>query len=201
MLQGGALFEGKPAMRIFARASLGGLLAVMAAGAAAQDKAKNDSTQMRPVPCTGDPDRDFDFWIGEWNVTGPGGQVAGTNSIRSEESGCLIVEKWTGTTGGTGQSYNFYDPGLGQWRQVWVAPGATIDYAGGLNEAGAMVLEGEISYRGGTTFPFRGRWTPNEDGSVTQAFEQYSPETDLWDDWFTGTYRKTEMPDEEASTE
>ncbi|WP_084419863.1 hypothetical protein [Henriciella litoralis] len=188
-------------MKILAYASLGAPMAVMAGGAAAQDDATSEASQTRPVPCEGEPYRDFDFWIGEWNVTGPDGQIAGKNAITSEESGCLIVERWTGASGGTGQSYNFYDPGLAQWRQVWVAPGATIDYAGGLNGAGAMVLEGEISYRGGATFPFRGRWTPNEDGSVTQAFEQYNPETDVWDDWFTGTYRQIETSDEEASTE
>lgn len=143
-----------------------------------------------PPPCQEDVYRDFDFWLGDWEVTTPSGQVAGTNKITSQEYGCLIVEEWTNTGGVTGQSYNFYDPGTKQWRQVWVSGGATIDYAGGLNDQGEMVLEGTISNRNGTTAPFRGTWTPNEDGSVRQYFQQYNAETEEWDDWFTGIYKK-----------
>lgn len=188
-------------MKTLAMALTGALLICGPFTARAQDETETGIEKLRPKPCEGEPYRDFDFWLGEWDVTGPDGQVAGQNSITSEDSGCLIIERWAGAQGGTGQSFNFYDPGLDQWRQVWVAPGATIDYAGGLNGAGEMVLEGEISYRNKTSFPFRGTWTPNADGSVTQAFEQYDPDAESWDDWFIGTYRKTEMAGEETSTE
>ncbi|MFQ5563692.1 MAG: hypothetical protein ACE5FO_09000, partial [Parvularculaceae bacterium] len=93
--------------------------------------------------------RAFDFWTGDWEVYNLKGEKAGENSITIEENGCLLVERWKGSGGGTGQSYNFVDLATGEWRQVWVSAGATIDYSGGLNEEGAMVLEGEISYRNG----------------------------------------------------
>lgn len=54
-----------------------------------------------------------------------------------------------------------------------------------------MVLEGQIAYQqGGVTAPFRGTWTANADGSVTQYFQQYNDKTKAWDDWFTGIYKK-----------
>lgn len=166
----------------------GTFLAAMALPACAQTPA--------PQPCTEPEYRHFDFWLGEWKVTQVGGagdgQVAGRNAITSEEGGCLILEKWTNAAGGTGQSYNFYDPGREEWRQIWVSAGAVIDYAGGLNEAGEMVLEGEIRNHGGPTAPFRGVWTPNEDGSVRQHFEQYDAESEQWRTWFTGMYRRAE---------
>ena len=143
-----------------------------------------------PKPCQTEEYRAFDFWLGEWDVFGPNDQKAGTNSITLQEGGCLIVETWTNVQGGTGQSYNFYDPGMGKYRQLWVSQGAVIDYAGGLNDDGAMVLEGDINYHNGTSFPFRGTWTLEDDGSVTQYFQQYDPEKDVWNDWFTGIYRK-----------
>lgn len=146
--------------------------------------------QERPAPCAEDVYRAFDFWQGVWDVTTPDGKTAGTNTISSQEGGCLLLEEWESAGGGTGQSYNFYDPGLKKWRQIWVSGAATIDYAGNLNDAGEMVLEGEIAYRNGTLFPFRGTWTLNEDGSVRQYFQQFNPETDEWDDWFTGIYQK-----------
>ncbi|WP_424341555.1 hypothetical protein [Henriciella sp.] len=162
----------------------------LAPAAFAQEDTDTDAATSQSDPCTSAPYRAFDFWLGEWDVTGPRGQAAGQNSITSEEDGCLIVERWTGAQGSTGQSYNYYNPVSGMWRQVWVSGGALIDYEGGLNQRGQMVLEGTIDYHNGDSFPFRGEWTPNEDGSVTQRFEQYNPDTDAWDEWFTGIYRK-----------
>ncbi|HIG23318.1 MAG TPA: hypothetical protein EYG02_03910 [Henriciella marina] len=158
---------------------------------AGAQEAGEAAPQAAPPSCEGDVYDDFDFWLGEWDVTTPDGRVAGTNSITKAEDGCLLIERWTGARGSTGQSYNFYDTGLQKWRQVWVARGATIDYAGKLTEDGEMRLEGKIAYRNGTTAPFRGSWTPEADGSVTQYFQQYNSETESWDDWFTGIYRRS----------
>ena len=145
-----------------------------------------------PSPCTSDPHfRDFDFWLGEWQVTNrANGNLAGTNTIISIEANCALEERWTGARGSTGMSINYYNSVSGQWRQVWVTGGAySIDIVGGLNEEGAMVLEGTIYYyRSGERNPFRGTWTPNPDGSVRQYFQQADPESGEWSDWFDGLY-------------
>ena len=40
-------------------------------------------------------------------------------------------------------------------------------------------------------YVIKGRLTIEyEDGSVTQYFQQYDSENDVWNDWFTGTYKK-----------
>lgn len=147
---------------------------------------------VRKPACTGSPYRDFDFWIGTWEVRSPDGALAGTNRITSEESGCLLVERWTSASGGTGQSYNFVDRDTGDWRQVWVSTGATINYSGGLDADGAMILEGRIGYLPGSdnNGRFRGKWTLREDGTVEQVFHQYSEDTDEWKSWFKGIYTK-----------
>ena len=144
-------------------------------------------------PCSDAVHDDFDFWVGDWDVFGANGKLAGTNSITKEEYGCLLVERWKGADGITGQSYNFVDRVSGKWRQVWVSGGATIDYSGGLNNKGEMVLEGTIGYgvgAPGNGAKFRGAWTPNADGTVTQHFQQYDPSKDIWTDWFVGTYKR-----------
>lgn len=139
--------------------------------------------------CTDEAYSAFDFWVGSWDVFDKAGRPAGSNVISREEGGCLLVERWSAVGGGTGQSYNFLDPGLGKWRQVWVSRGAVIDYAGGLNANGEMVMEGEVRYRAGAPARFRGTWTPDADGSVRQFFETYDPEAGVWTEWFTGIYR------------
>ncbi|MBB5518191.1 hypothetical protein [Amphiplicatus metriothermophilus] len=155
-------------------------LCLLAAPAAAQSAAG---------PCAEEAYRAFDFWIGEWEVFNRAGEKAGDNSIVAEEDGCLLVERWTGARGGTGQSYNYYDPTTQKWRQIWVSAGFVIDYEGGLNAKGEMVLEGTIAYRDGRTAPFRGTWTPLENGDVRQFFEQRDAETGAWREWFTGVYK------------
>lgn len=168
--------------------------AIVALGypAFAQDETEAAPAAATAGPCEAEIYHAFDFWIGAWEVSDANGVLQGTNSITREEGGCVLLERWTSASGGTGQSYNYVDPASGNWRQVWVSAGANIDYEGGRTEEGAMKLEGTITYRGGTAFPFTGEWTPQEDGSVKQYFEQYDPETERWNPWFLGIYTKSE---------
>ena len=136
---------------------------------------------------------DFDFWLGEWSVysNDETRKFQGSNSITKHHENCLIMENWTNQQGGTGSSMNYYDAVEDQWRQLWVAGGYSIDYTGGLNESGSMVLTGKINYyKTGKVHDFRGTWTPNEDGSVRQFFEQQDPESKEWSVWFDGLYIK-----------
>lgn len=70
-----------------------------------------------------------------------------------------------------------------------VAGGYSIDYTGGLNATGAMVLTGNINYYStGKSPAFRGKWSVNTDGSVRQFFEQQNAGTGEWVVWFDGHY-------------
>ena len=40
--------------------------------------------------------RQFDFWAGDWDVTSPDGQPAGTNRIEAIAGGAGLLENWTG---------------------------------------------------------------------------------------------------------
>lgn len=147
------------------------------------------------APCAGEPYRAFDFWLGNWQVTQADGQVAGHNTITVEQQGCVLVERWQGSQGGTGVSLNFYDPLAQQWRQVWVSPGVQIDIAGGMAD-GSMVLEGHIRYLAESrSVPFRGTWKALPDGRVRQYFEE-SREPGVWVPWFEGYYSREGMPPE-----
>jgi hypothetical protein len=141
-----------------------------------------------PTRCDAPIYRQFDFWIGEWGVTDPAGKKVGESSITREAAGCLIVEHWKGASGVSGQSYNFYDPGSGKWRQVWVAPSEETDYIGALNHRGEMVLEGVSQLAGGATQKSRGTWTINQDGTVRQRFEDWDSKTKAWSETFNGLY-------------
>jgi len=175
-------------MRRFVLAMVFGL--ILASEAQAQD---TDA----PRACSAEAFHQFDFWIGDWSVTAPDGTFAGNNKITREENGCLLLETWTSASGGSGQSYNYYNPATEKWRQVWVSSGALIDYEGGLTESGSMKLEGTITYiNSAQTADFSGEWTLEADGTVTQHFEQYDAENEQWATWFTGLYTKVQpQPD------
>lgn len=149
------------------------------------------------LPCSQEEFRQFDFWLGTWEVATPDGAVAGINEITSEENGCLILETWSSATGGSGQSYNYYNPASEKWRQVWVSSNFIIDYEGGLTESGSMKLAGTITYTASIfEADFTGEWTLNDDGTVTQHFEQYDADNDAWATWFTGIYTRIETAEQ-----
>lgn len=159
-------------------------LLLMSAGALAQDAP--------PPQCADKPGfGDWDFWVGEWNVysNDEARQLQGTNSITKHHGDCLIKESWQSVRGTGGFSINYYNPVKDEWRQTWVANGYAIDYTGGLDDAGAMVLEGHLyNYATSADSKFRGIWTPQEDGSVIQHFDIHNAEDDTWSVWFEGLY-------------
>ena len=159
----------------------------------AQEKAAENPAPPKPVCESATGFGDFDFWLGEWDVysNDDARQLQGSNIITKHHKNCLIMENWTSVQGGTGRSMNYFDPVEDHWRQLWVAGGYSIDYTGGLNESGSMVLNGKINYYNTKkSHAFRGTWTPNADGSVRQFFEQQDPESQVWTVWFDGLYIK-----------
>lgn len=174
--------------RLISRSVLALILLLTAIGTAlAQDPPKPSKTF-----CQDHPEfSQWDFWVGEWKVysNDEARTLSGTNSVKKHYANCLITETWVDVTGNGGFSINYYNPVRRQWRQVWVANGYSIDYSGGLNDQGQMVLEGEIdNYEPNDSTRFRGIWTPENGGDVIQRFEAYDAEADTWKVWFEGRY-------------
>ncbi len=100
-------------------------------------------------PCMYSPEyRQFDFWLGEWDVQ-ISGQTVGTNSVQSILDGCVLLENWTGGRGGTGKSFNFYDASTGKWQQTWVSStGSVLNYTGEYKD-NALRYAGETRTKSG----------------------------------------------------
>jgi tetratricopeptide (TPR) repeat protein len=74
------------------------------------------ATTANATPCEhATENRQFDFWIGEWNVETTAGQPAGTSKVERILNGCALLENWSG--GGDGKSLNIYNAN----RNVWSA--------------------------------------------------------------------------------
>lgn len=146
--------------------------------------------------CQAAEHRQFDFWIGHWEVMVAGGKKAGDNKIEMINNGCALMESYSTATGYRGRSFNTYDAARGVWHQTWVDNGGLLlTIEGGLVD-GRMVLTGTRT----RTTPQgevldRISWTPSDDGSVRQVWEVSADQGTTWNAIFDGRYlRKNQAP-------
>ena len=188
----------------WSRAARAVVLAWSAAACAANTSGRSSATQAPAAtaaastpasaaagsPCDAAEHRQFDFWVGHWQVHAPNGKVAGTNRIERLLGGCVLQENWVGAGGGTGTSLNFYDRASGEWNQIWVdGRGGVLRLTGGLRD-GAMVMTGTVPGAKGGTVHQRITWTPLPGGAVRQYWET-STDGQQWQASFDGTYTRT----------
>lgn len=147
------------------------------------------AAQADAAPCATAEYRQFDFWLGDWEVRNPAGELVGRNTITSRLDGCALHEHWRGASGSVGESLNAYDRRTGTWHQSWVSAAGMVLRLEGAWRDGSMVLEGQLIEDG--TFQLqRITWTPAGDGSVRQVWEQSADGGATWTTAFDGIYRK-----------
>lgn len=133
------------------------------------------------------PYSDFDFVVGSWDFYIPDGTKIGEQTYIKREEGHLILEEWKLSSGETGLGMSFVDPKTGLWRQVWMSPMYHIDYSGGIDENGAMVLEGTLyPNNGDKSSPIKGIWAKQPDGSIKQDFYVFDDKINKWNVLFSG---------------
>lgn len=146
----------------------------------------------RAAACSRPEHRQFDFWIGEWDVTLPDGRPAGTNRIGAIHGGCALREEWSGASGSSGTSLNAYDPVGGRWHQTWVDNGGLLLRLEGGMKGEAMELEGATVGADGIRTLQRIRWTPlgGTPARVRQLWEASTDGGRTWTVVFDGMYRR-----------
>jgi hypothetical protein len=164
------------------------LFALAAAIGARADDAK---PPVKP-PCSSPEHRQFDFWLGDWEVRDPAGKVVGRNHLTSLHKGCAMLENWTGAGGYTGSSLNIYDADRRKWHQTWVDSGGGLLQLEGAWADGSMVLAGVASSPDapGEVTVNRITWRPLPDGRVRQHWETSTDKGRTWKTAFDGFYSK-----------
>ncbi len=145
------------------------------------------SAQTPQSPCANQPEfRQFDFWVGEWEVTVQG-KPAGQNSVQLILDKCVVFENWEGTRGVSGKSFNIYNAAKKQWQQFWVDAGGNVLELAGQFKDGVMRLQGETSSPKGKQLQ-RITFTPLPESRVRQLWETSSDDGKTWSVAFDGLY-------------
>ena len=142
-----------------------------------------------PAPCASPEHRQFDFWLGDWQVPTTDGGFAGFNRITSEYRGCVLHERYGTGRGYSGESLNVYDATRKVWHQTWVDDTGLLLTLEGRWNGKSMILEGVAPGADGTLSKQRITWTPNADGSVRQLWETADAKG-AWTIAFDGKYTK-----------
>jgi len=122
------------------------------------------STGAQTNPCAAPQQKQFDFWVGEWDLTWPGQNAGetghGTNSVKRILDGCVVLESFSGADSMhlRGTSVSAFDGKTGKWKQTWVDnEGGYLDFVGEFKD-GQMTLQREAIRPDGTKVLQRMVW-------------------------------------------
>jgi hypothetical protein len=161
----------------------------LAAPVAAQIPAPPTPSAPPPPACAAPEHRQFDFWVGRWDVYPTGTHRLVAHSLIERLYGdCVIRENWMPVRGGGGSSLNTYRPGERKWHQLWAdASNAWVEFTGGM-EGEAMVLTAPSRAANGAPALTRMTYTRGPDGSVRQLGTQSTDGGATWQPSFDFTY-------------
>jgi len=152
-----------------------------------------ESIRIARFPCAADERHAaFDFWIGEWVVT-QNGQFAGTSSVQPILGHCTIFEQWESANGSFGKSFNYYDPGLDHWRQIWIGDsGSIIEFTGEARDGGIFFTAETVNPGDGSVTHHKFEFTVIGEDGVRQYWATSIDDGKTWQSIWDGRYeRKT----------
>src|SRR6266508_5272465 len=76
--------------------------------------------------CTAPQYRQFDFWLGDWDLVGADGKKSAEDKVVQVLGGCALQENWTGVKSGQGLSFSAYDPATRHWHQTLIDDGGAV---------------------------------------------------------------------------
>ena len=143
-----------------------------------------DTTRANQRPCEKDPVyRQFDYWLGEWDVEVGGKRVA-RSSIQLILSDCVISENyWRLDNTYSGKSYSMWDAANKRWEQNYVDSGGSSSHW-----LGALENDRIVFYDRTGKVVQRMTYTKEGPDHVRQTIDVSSDEEKTWNSGFNGLY-------------
>ncbi len=143
--------------------------------------------------------RQFDFWVGEWELSWPAAETSeqepgrGTNRIEVALDRCVIVEHFEGMPGMRlgGMSLSTFNIRARKWQQTWVDNyGSYLDFVGEFKD-GRMVLVREANTSEGKKFLQRMVWKNIKSDSLDWSWERSDDGGQTWKVLWPIHYQRT----------
>jgi hypothetical protein len=124
--------------------------------------------QQNSAPCSAAEASEFDFWVGDWNLTW-NDTLHGTNHIEKLYGNCTIHENFKDPRSNfLGQSWSVYNPNTKLWQQTWID-----------NQGGYIVLTGN-KVGNSIILKTQERVTPNGKRQMRMVYEKITPDSFDW---------------------
>ncbi|MBX2815107.1 MAG: hypothetical protein KTR24_03885 [Saprospiraceae bacterium] len=151
-------------------------------------------------PCSQETFRDFDFWIGHWQV-GNDSVVAGYSRVDLILDSCVLLENWTGTGPSRGKSFNHFDLTSGKWKQKWVDNfGTNLEFIGNVRNDSMIYETTSVSRRTGDSIRHRMIIAKIDQDHVKQHWAQSNDDGTTWTVAFDAIYSRS-IDQQEASAQ
>jgi|SRR6185437_2623677 len=142
--------------------------------------------------CAVNPEnRALDFWLGDWSVAAPGSAPNATSAVTLEQDRCVVVERWDGGRGHTGENLFAYSADDRGWRGMFTDNKGRVHVFSGMN-----VAHGAVEFTGPSSDEQRGNVLNRvtirriSDTQVEQNWEKSSDGGKTWTSEFRGMYTR-----------
>jgi len=143
-------------------------------------------------PCSTNPEsRALDFWLGDWNIAGPGSSPAAKSSVTAVLDKCVIVETWDGGRGHIGENWFGYNADDKSWHGMFADnQGRVHVFVNGKVGSGSAEFSGPSQGTDGETIVNRVRIVRISPDRVEQIWEKSSDHGATWTAEFRGEYSR-----------
>jgi hypothetical protein len=157
------------------------------------DHSPSTEKPQRLAPCAGPAYRQFDFWIGDWDVFEIERPTVIVAHARVEMilNGCVLHEVYESLDGHKGESFSIYDVTRNTWHQSWVNDTGYLLTIEGHLRGKSMILEGVDHLPNDKLRQVRGEWRPDEQGTHEIAWRSTDGGVS-WVTWFDLSFRSHE---------
>lgn len=148
------------------------------------------NTHAFAATCAASEYKQFDFWIGDWDVVDAGKPDVVAARVRVDRmlDGCALHEQYQDATGLRGESFTVYDAARRVWHQSWVTNRGQFLAIEGALHGSTMILTGADPTKG-PSGRVRGTWTPIREG-VREVAVTSSDGGKTWTPWFDLIFRR-----------
>jgi hypothetical protein len=166
------------------------LLFLLAHTARPSDDHPPPEKPQKPRLCADPAYRQFDFWIGDWDVFEVEHPTVIVAHARVEMilNGCVLHEVYEGLDGHKGESFSIYDVTRNAWHQSWVNDSGYLLTIEGHLQRKSMILEGVDHLPNYKLRQVRGEWRPDSQGAHEKAWRSTDAGA-TWVTWFDISFR------------